>query len=95
MRKRDSKKMPSLESLVTRIRVERVYYAFIEIDDIDKGDFPNEQIYSSVWSTVEQASTPQEARRLYVDQLTKWHNHVTKWLRSATKDEQRQVAKAG
>ena len=93
MRKRDRKRMPSLESLVSRIRVERGYHAFIEIDDIDKDDFPSAQIYDSIWSTVEEASSPQEARRLYIDFLTDYHKRVTEWLRSATKEERRQIEK--
>ena len=90
MRKRDSKRMPSLESLVGRIRVTRAYEAMI--DDVSEDEFPTAELYQSVWHTVEQASTPAEARRLYVAQLTRWHNRVTKWLRSTTEEEQRQIS---
>jgi hypothetical protein len=75
-------RMPSLESLINRIQVHRVYQSWIEIDDLDTDEFPDERLYQSVWSTVEQASTPQEARRLYIDQLTEWHKRVTEWLRN-------------
>lgn len=72
--------LPPLKDLVSRIRVERVYHA--TIDDVSEDEFPSEMFYQSVWCTVEQASTPAEAKQLYVRQLTDWHKRASKWLRT-------------